>query len=290
MSSLRVLAFMLLTLCTDSMVGQTGPVLVSDQSDYMAGTTVTLNGSGFTPGETVVILIVHVDGSTPHPESHLPFNVVADSNGNITAQWLVPSDGAEDGAALIATATGQTSGLQAIAYFTDNVKVDFRQSANDDGGYGLGNIHWINSIVQQSNSVYYEGMSNMQRVILDDVAPTTGNVHSIKFGHQSTKGGHHAYDFLTGRSGAGTNPVTETGWDQAISDDEAALFVTYSINKCGNEIGPPASLATTCSNLHSALGFFIDVEFAATAGVVPLAGMPATLAISLFLSSVVPWA
>src|SRR5581483_4461595 len=45
------------------------------------------------------------------------------------------------------------------------IGVDFRQAANNDGGFGLGNIHWINSIVQSSNSIYFENMSVAQRVV-----------------------------------------------------------------------------------------------------------------------------
>src|SRR2546430_1670876 len=47
--------------------------------------------------------------------------------------------------------------------------VDFRQGANNETNgtvTGLGNVHWINSIVQQSNSVYFEGMSVPERLIL----------------------------------------------------------------------------------------------------------------------------
>ena len=127
-----------------------------------------------------------------------------------------------------------------------NVKVDFRQSANDDGlPNGLGDVHWINSIVQSSNSIYYEGMSNHQRIVLIDIAPTTGNIHSLGFSHQATKGGIHAYDFLT-------------GWDQAIADNEAALGVNYFINECGDEIGPPNNLDDICNDLHNG-PFFFDV-------------------------------
>src|SRR5262252_3283899 len=30
--------------------------------------------------------------------------------------------------------------------------VDFRQAANNDGGFGLGNTHWISSVIQGGNS------------------------------------------------------------------------------------------------------------------------------------------
>src|SRR5215212_9551777 len=45
-----------------------------------------------------------------------------------------------------------------------NVSVDFKQGANDDSPFPLGTIHWIGSILQNSNSKYAEGMSTLQRL------------------------------------------------------------------------------------------------------------------------------
>src|SRR5262249_29881351 len=141
------------------------------------------------------------------------------------------------------TAVGSQSGLQAESRFSDasGLAVDFRQSANNETNgtvTGLGNIHWINSIVQASNSRYFEGMSNFQRTIFTGVPGTTGSVHTLTFSHQFTKGGIHAYDFLT-------------SWVQAQADDAAALGVAIQLNPCGQEIGPPGSLSTTCSALRA---------------------------------------
>src|SRR5438093_1199398 len=69
--------------------------------------------------------------------------------------------------------------------------VDFRQAANNDPAFGLGNLHWINSILQRNNSVYFEGMSVLQRVLLTSIPPTGGNHHSLLFRHQFTKGQVH---------------------------------------------------------------------------------------------------
>src|SRR5437867_6904441 len=116
--------------------------------------------------------------------------------------------------------------------------VDFRQSANNDPAFGLGNLHWINSILQRNNSVYFEGMSVLQRVLLTSIPTTAGNHHSLLFRHQFTKGQVHAYDFLL-------------SYAQAQADDGAALGVTIVLNPCGAEIGPPASMAATCAALHN---------------------------------------
>lgn len=65
--------------------------------------------------------------------------------------------------------------------------VDFTQCANKDSPLPLGSCHWINSILQQNNSRYVEGMSTLQRLIFTNIA-ATGNVHTLTFRHQATKG------------------------------------------------------------------------------------------------------
>src|SRR5262249_13363842 len=61
--------------------------------------------------------------------------------------------------------------------------------------------------------------------------------HSLSFSHQFTKGGIHAYDFLT-------------SYAQAKANDEAALGVPIALNPCGVDIGPPVNLGLTCVALR----------------------------------------
>ena len=123
--------------------------------------------------------------------------------------------------------------------------VDFRQAANNDTGFGLGNTHWINAAIGDGNSRYYEDMSVMQRVLFAGVPTTAGNHHSLLFRHQFTKGGLHSYDFLT-------------SFAQAQADNAAALGVTILVNPCGVDIGPPTSLATNCLGLDGGVNV-VDV-------------------------------
>src|SRR6266705_2595018 len=51
--------------------------------------------------------------------------------------------------------------------------VDFRQAADNDAGFGLGNTHWVSSIIQDNNSAYYESMSVMQRMLFTGLPPTS---------------------------------------------------------------------------------------------------------------------
>jgi|GEM_PF-6971720 len=119
--------------------------------------------------------------------------------------------------------------------------VDFRQSANDDSPYPPGDVHWIGSILQQSNSKYYEGMSSLQRLVFTNIPKTAGHVHTLNFSHQANKSADiHAYDFLTSWP-QGVQAGTEIGG--------STMFV--SVNECGPEIGPPHDLGAICSTLHA---------------------------------------
>src|SRR5712692_3641236 len=121
-----------------------------------------------------------------------------------------------------------------------NVGTDFKQGANNETNgavTGLGNIHWISSIVQSSNSKYFEGMAVPQRIILFGLPSSTGNVYHLNIRHQSTKSGIHAYDFVT-------------SYDQAVAT-AAAKGITTTLNPCGEDIGPPGSLGATCTALRA---------------------------------------
>lgn len=116
--------------------------------------------------------------------------------------------------------------------------VDFRQGSNKNPTQG--NVVWIGSIMQESNSTYYEGTSALQRLVFIDIPSTTGNVHALKFSHQANKSTSHAYDFIT-------------SWSQALQAGAAiggpTMFVT--LNECGEVIGPPKTLGAICTALHS---------------------------------------
>src|SRR4051812_28946677 len=111
-------SFILFLFCSSFAFGQA--TLVSDQDDYAPGSIATLTGSSFAPYETVTLLVVH-SGNDPEgtdPQYHQPWTVSADENGNFVTTWNVPDDGDAEGATLLATANGQTSGLHAETTFT----------------------------------------------------------------------------------------------------------------------------------------------------------------------------
>ena len=110
--------------------------------------------------------------------------------------------------------------------------VDFTQYANEDD-------QWIGSILQASNSKYYECMSVPQRTILDGIPSTTGGEHTFTFSHEATKGGTHAYDWLAAYNQGNDPPL--------------------AYDPCGPKIGNTPDFATICGNLHSS-GYWILVD------------------------------
>jgi len=104
--------------------------------------------------------------------------------------------------------------------------VDFKQFANYMDPKPN---KWIGSILQANNSRYSECMSVPQRIILVDIPPTTGGVHTFDFSHEATKGGIHAYDWLTAYNQGNDPPL--------------------AFNACGEDMGPHAT-PTICQSLH----------------------------------------
>jgi hypothetical protein len=88
--------------------------ITTDQSDYPPGSTVTITGAGWQPGETVQIVIHEV----PTVEPDVTLTAVADASGNISNNQF-QTDNNDLGVNFYLTATGLQSGSQAQATFAD---------------------------------------------------------------------------------------------------------------------------------------------------------------------------
>lgn len=120
MKRLRLLMMFLLLGAGTSVMAQEATI-ATDSADYHPGSTAIITGSGFQAGEDVVVLVEHYGGDAlgTDPQYHQPWTVTADTEGNFTTSWLVPSDGDALGATFLLTADGQVSGIHAEAIFTD---------------------------------------------------------------------------------------------------------------------------------------------------------------------------
>ena len=122
--------------------------------------------------------------------------------------------------------------------------VDFSQGANNNGT--LGNVEWINGILNSNNSKYYEGMATFQRLVITNIPPSTiangGNSskHTFQIKMEAAKGGYHSYDFMT-------------SWDNAKEQaDLTQIGLFNNLNECD---GLPNSLTPICETLHAGTNF-----------------------------------
>ena len=99
------------TVAPDGTTGASTPTIQSDQDDYSPGSTVTLTGTGWQPGESVHINVNDNDGQTWSRD----VDVTADANGDITDQFQLPNSFV---AVYSVKATG-ASGAVATTSFTD---------------------------------------------------------------------------------------------------------------------------------------------------------------------------
>src|SRR5438093_4259914 len=88
--------------------------VATDKPDYAPGQTVTITGSGWEPGETVV-LVLHED---PEIDTDLQLTAVADANGDFTNTDFAV-DVFDIGVTFTLNATGVSSGQTAETTFTD---------------------------------------------------------------------------------------------------------------------------------------------------------------------------
>ena len=149
------------------------------------------------------------------------------------------------GMAAVAVGTLVTASTAVLPPAHAAIGADFMQCSNDNPPDVLGNCFWINGILQPNNSQYQEGMSVPQRVLLTEIPSTPGDVHTLVFSHDATKGGVHAYDWLT-------------SWDQALASDPDDLLSV--LDDCGEMI------SDTFETICQALTDGVD-DFSATADV-----------------------
>jgi hypothetical protein len=136
------------------------PSIVSDNTDYPPGATVTLTGSNWGAGESVHIT---VDDSVGQSWSYST-DVAADSLGNFTTQVQLP---AYFVATYTVTATGTSSGTATTTFTDGNVEY----SINRQPGTGLQNVNAGSSI---SFTVGGRKQGGGDSPVVDNVAGSNG--------------------------------------------------------------------------------------------------------------------
>src|SRR6187455_1214496 len=79
------LAFLAIAGAADSLSAAT---IQTNKADYAPGETALITGTGWSPGETVVLEVDHVGDGT-FGAGHDSWAVVADASGNVSNTWYV---------------------------------------------------------------------------------------------------------------------------------------------------------------------------------------------------------
>src|ERR1044071_5662334 len=97
--------------------------ITSNYADFPPLSLATFTGNGFYANENVTLKVknlIQPCQTTQNDSSYTPWTITADSNGHFVTTWTVSNC---PGDSLMLQATGQTSGLIALAWFTDGIKV-----------------------------------------------------------------------------------------------------------------------------------------------------------------------
>lgn len=170
------------------------PTLTTDKGDYHPGETATIFGRFFTPVKDFVLKIF---GSDENDQNYTETNetVTTDDAGSFSFNYVLDAIYRPFYRVAVSTPEGA---VVAETYFRDSSLGTYDQCSNDLGdGYVSGDTgcRWTNGNIQANNSVYHEGDSTVQRLSMDGYAP--GSSHTVTFKYGTTKGGSHAYDYLT---------------------------------------------------------------------------------------------
>jgi hypothetical protein len=172
------------------------PVLTTDQADYNPGDTANIFGNLF-PSLQNFVLRIFGNSEIGNHYTDTSFTVNSDNAGSFSYAYLL-----DNMYRPLYTVTASTLDGEEIASttFTDaaGAGVDvYSQCANDDGDGYTGNpgvCNWTNGDLNGSNSTYTEEDSTVQRLVISGLS---NGAHTVVVEYQTTKGGKHAYDFLT---------------------------------------------------------------------------------------------
>lgn len=226
------------------------PVVKTDATDYSPGSTVTISGSGFRPGEIVNITIVE----SPLIDTPGPFTATADGNGNFTNSSFT-TDINDVNVRFWLTAVGSQSGLVAENTFTD------------------GNASSVSGTVKSS-------ATGNPAIVGATVICTSGCNNSPAASTTSGTGGAYVFDGKAGDgpklSFGGNGPVTLQLTASATGFTSSTISLSNVNN--GNTITnanftlTPSAIATTTTVSSSANPSVFGQPVSFTATVTPASG------------------
>jgi hypothetical protein len=163
------LSVILFSFVTTSVFGQA--TVTTDKPDYAPRSNAVFTGSGFAPGEDVVLKVKNLfqPCHTVNPDSsYLAWAVTADASGAFVTNWTVcdcPGD------SLRLKATGQTSGLMAYALFSD-----------------AGNFTYATTTGKNSSVTLLAGATNNSILSSDITAPKNNGTFTVSLSFATQSG------------------------------------------------------------------------------------------------------
>ncbi len=201
------------------------PILSTGKEDYHPGETASIFGSLFSSLQNIVLKIFGSDDNNQNYTEETQ-TVEADADGSFEASYTLD----DLYRPFYEVYAYDTEGEElASTWFRDSSVSAYDQCQNDDGdGYVTGDTgcRWTTGNLIASNSTYHEGDSTVQRLWVEGFVP--GSPHTVTFKYGTTKGGKHAYDFLTTYD-ASEAPITLADICQDITGCTSAGLSTLAI-------------------------------------------------------------
>jgi hypothetical protein len=176
--------------------------LLTDKSHYAKGESVILYGEGFRPFEDISLSVELYSNALAQDIAIMRWSVFASADGSFKADFPFDSLGSPNDSVFTIKAFGGDQSAYAEATISDLMLVpaaNLDQCAN--GGVGdppdpCSGAAWVNGNVNESKAHWFEGQSAAYRQILTGfTVGSTGN--TVTIGYDTTKGGKHAFDYLT---------------------------------------------------------------------------------------------
>jgi predicted extracellular nuclease len=207
---------------------QQGPgpqaVVETDRGEYVAGDTVAVTASGFSPFETVTLQIVHADGTAEAGMGHEVAAAAAGPDGTFSAVWSIRIADIT-GADFLTRATGAVSGQVETAFtrvaLIETDKIDYQPGETAViSGSGFAPLETVTLQVTQGGDVTHGG--NLPFAATSD---EQGNLSATWFVDPVDSFGKKF--LLTAEGGLSGAGASWTFWD-AGSVSLAALDVAYT--------------------------------------------------------------
>jgi uncharacterized repeat protein (TIGR03803 family) len=210
-----------------------GPAVTTDQSDYAPGTTARIQGSGFLPGESVSLQVLHADGTPDDGQDHAPWTVVASPTGSFQSTWHVCEDDCV-GSTLEVTASGHTSGRMATAIFTDSTGILVLQQIKSFGSPAPGGNPFA-SLIQVGGALYgtTSGGGNFGNGTIFKINPDGTGFNVVLNFSDDVTGGAPAGRLLLGNDGALYGTTTEGGIPVGLG-----FGTIFKVNADGSDFVP----------------------------------------------------